>query len=59
MRCLLINQLSYDDRLKSFVGRARNWLRYSDSDSEKLQAGGYVTITGQAGQGKVASLPNW
>ena len=40
------------DRLASFVGRARELDEIRQRIAEKLPHGGYVTITGQAGQGK-------
>ena len=40
------------DRLESFVGRQAELEIIKQRISEKLQTGGYVTITGQAGQGK-------
>ncbi len=40
------------DRLSSFVGRAKELAEIRQRITEKQQTGGYVTITGQAGQGK-------
>ena len=40
------------DRLDSFVGRQLELGEIRHRISEKLQTGGYLTITGQAGQGK-------
>ncbi len=41
-----------DDRLNSFVGRERELVEIRQRIAEKQATGGYVTITGQAGQGK-------
>lgn len=40
------------DRLSSFVGRVQELAAIRQRIAEKMQTGGYVTITGQAGQGK-------
>jgi tetratricopeptide (TPR) repeat protein len=40
------------DRLESFVGRETELADIRQRIAEKLDTGGYVTITGQAGQGK-------
>ncbi|HLG63765.1 MAG TPA: ATP-binding protein [Ktedonosporobacter sp.] len=40
------------DRLGSFVGRTQELSSISQRISETLTTGGYITITGQAGQGK-------
>ena len=40
------------DRLSSFVGRQSELIEIQRRIEEKLKSGGYVTITGQAGQGK-------
>ena len=40
------------DRLESFVGRASELADIQQQITEKLTTGGYITITGQAGQGK-------
>ncbi len=40
------------DRLGSFVGREKELAEIRQRIAEKQQTGGYVTITGQAGQGK-------
>src|SRR5215470_14713403 len=40
------------DRLSSFVGRVQELKEIGQRITEKQQTGGYVTITGQAGQGK-------
>jgi hypothetical protein len=40
------------DRLSSFVGRDQELKEIRQRIAEKQQTGGYVTITGQAGQGK-------
>src|SRR5207248_6977833 len=40
------------DRLSSFVGRVQELAEIRSRISEKQQTGGYITITGQAGQGK-------
>ncbi|NWJ97788.1 MAG: caspase family protein [Chloroflexi bacterium] len=40
------------DRLESFVGRATELAEIQQQIAEKLTTGGYITITGQAGQGK-------
>jgi tetratricopeptide (TPR) repeat protein/uncharacterized caspase-like protein len=40
------------DRLNSFVGRERELANIHERIAEKIQTGGYVTITGHAGQGK-------
>ncbi len=40
------------DRLSSFVGRIQELAEIHQLIAEKLHTGGYITITGQAGQGK-------
>ena len=40
------------DRLESFVGRQTELAEIRQRIAEKMTTGGYVTITGQAGQGK-------
>lgn len=40
------------DRLENFVGRQNELAEIKQSMAEKLQTGGYLTISGQAGQGK-------
>jgi hypothetical protein len=40
------------NRLNSFVGREKELAEIRQQIAEKLETGGYVTITGQAGQGK-------
>ncbi len=46
------------DRLASFVGRQSELAEIRQRITEKLQTGGYITITGQAGQGK-SSMVAW
>jgi len=41
-----------DDRLDSFVGREAELAQIRQRIAEMMSTGGYVTITGQAGQGK-------
>lgn len=41
-----------NDRLNSFVGRTRELAKIQQDIADKLPTGGYVTITGQAGEGK-------
>jgi hypothetical protein len=41
-----------NDRLSSFVGRAAELAAVRQEITRKIPTGGYVTITGQAGQGK-------
>ena len=40
------------DRLESFVGRQQELVEIQEKIKQRLQTGGYVTITGYAGQGK-------
>ncbi|MBA2395124.1 MAG: TIR domain-containing protein [Ktedonobacteraceae bacterium] len=40
------------DRLESFVGRQQELIKVQEKINQRLQTGGYVTITGHAGQGK-------
>jgi len=40
------------DRLESFVGRGQELAEIQERIAETMKTGGYVTITGQAGQGK-------
>ncbi len=44
------------DRLDSFVGRAAEQARVEDLIAQRRATGGYVTITGQAGQGKSSMI---
>ncbi len=53
LRAMLANHRSFlQDRLESFVGRALELEELKQHIKEKLNTGGYITITGQAGQGK-------
>ena len=56
-RLELLIQKAYNDnfrqsRLESFVGRVTELIEIKALISEKQKNGGYLTITGQAGQGK-------
>src|SRR5262249_2840778 len=44
------------DRLESFVGRERELAEMRRQIDQLLPTGGYVTITGQAGQGKSSMI---
>jgi caspase domain-containing protein/AAA ATPase-like protein len=53
LKALLANHSSFmRDRLSSFVGRVQQLKEIRQRIAENQQTGGYVTITGQAGQGK-------
>jgi tetratricopeptide (TPR) repeat protein len=53
LRLLLSDHSSFlRDRLESFVGRQRELEALRQLITERQQTGGYITITGQAGQGK-------
>jgi len=53
LRAMLADHLGFmRDRLESFVGRQAELIEIRQRIAEKLLTGGYVTITGQAGQGK-------
>src|SRR6266487_1565070 len=53
LKALLADHSSFmRDRLDSFVGREKELAEVRQRIAEKQQTGGYVTITGQAGQGK-------
>jgi hypothetical protein len=53
LRALLADHSSFmRDRLSSFVGRVQELKEIHQKIVEKQRTGGYVTITGQAGQGK-------
>ena len=53
LQALLADHSSFmRDRLASFVGRQAELQEIRKRITEKLPAGGYITITGQAGQGK-------
>jgi tetratricopeptide (TPR) repeat protein len=53
LKALLSDHSSFmRDRLDSFVGREKELAEIRQRIAEKQQSGGYVTITGQAGQGK-------
>src|SRR2546425_1875987 len=53
LRAMLADHSSFmHDRLSSFVGREKELAEIRRRIAEKQQTGGYVTITGQAGQGK-------
>jgi hypothetical protein len=45
-----------NNRLESFVGREKELAEIRRQIAEKLPTGGYVTITGQAGQGKSSMI---
>jgi hypothetical protein len=50
---LVTNQSGFmDDRLESFVGREKELADIRHKIEELMPKGGYITITGQAGQGK-------
>ena len=53
LKALLADHSGFlQDRLKSFVGRVDELTRLRELIQERQQTGGYITITGQAGQGK-------
>jgi Caspase domain len=53
LRSLFADQRGFlQDRLESFVGRAQELEEVSQHIDKLLPTGGYLTITGQAGQGK-------
>lgn len=53
LRAMLADHTGFvHDRLESFVGRKIELAEIRQQIQEKIQTGGYVTITGQAGQGK-------
>jgi hypothetical protein len=50
---MLVNHRDFlQSRLDSFVGRVQELAEIQQRIEQKMAAGGYVTITGQAGQGK-------
>ena len=53
LRAMFVDSSSFmHDRLNSFVGRETELTQIRQLIEEKMLTGGYVTITGQAGQGK-------
>ncbi len=53
LKAMLIDHSGFmRDRLESFVGRQKELAQVRQRVEEKRQTGGYITITGQAGQGK-------
>lgn len=53
LQALLADQSAFlDDRLRRFVGREHELAEVQARIAERREQGGYVTITGQAGQGK-------
>lgn len=53
LRAMLANHTIFvNDRLTSFVGRNQELAEIRQRIAERIETGGYVTITGQAGQGK-------
>ena len=57
LQALLHDHHSFmEDRLESFVGRVQELAEIRTRIAEQLALGGYVTITGQAGQGKSSMI---
>src|SRR5258708_17338385 len=53
LRALLADHSGFmRDRLESFVGRQKELVEIHQRIVQQIRTGGYVTITGQAGQGK-------
>ncbi len=53
LKAMLADHTAFlNDRLRSFVGREQELTEVRARIAEKQEQGGYITITGQAGQGK-------